>query len=253
MRRQLIVLFSCAALALAGCSNGYSHKSSSSKNDSSLSHDQQVLRANAERVDPANAGENTAGEGAALGAILLGALGCGIGLLATGGDGKGCAMGAGAGVIAGAVGGYVLGSNVADKQRDYANREDMLFDVIASADDEIAANQAAVAAAEGVNRQHQQRLAQLNEQYAQKKITKKKYEREVEEMAEDRDAMALAVQTNYDKIAELNQLIAEGGKSGQIAMLQQRRDTLAAENAALESELDQLTAMLASVPQEVST
>ncbi|HKY93647.1 MAG TPA: hypothetical protein VJL84_00020, partial [Kiloniellales bacterium] len=125
------------------------------------------------------------------------------------------------------------------------------YDVIAAADDDIAANRQAAVAAERVNQQHEQRLAQLNAQYAAKQITKKKYEREVEEMLDDRDAMAITVQANRDKIAELNQLIAEGGKSGQIAMLQERRDALAAENAALEIELDRLTAMLASVPNEV--
>ena len=252
MRRQLIALVSATALALAGCSTGGSHHSgSSSKSDSGLSHDQQVLRANAERIaDPESAGDDTTGEAMLLGAVALGVLGCGIALLA-GGNGKGCAIGAGAGAAVGAAGGYMLGSHVADKQRDYASREDMLYDVIAAADDEIAMNQQAAQAAERVNQQHEQRLAQLNEQYAAKKITKKKYEREVDEMAEDRDAIAIAVDSNRDKIAELNQLIAEGGQSGQIAMLQDRRDTLAAENAELEIELDRLTAMLASVPNEV--
>jgi len=251
MRRQLIILVSCTALALAGCASGGSKRyGGDSSSSSNLSHDQQVLRANAERVDPANAGSDTTAEAMLLGALVLGALGCGIGLLA-GGDGKSCAMGAGAGAAAGAVGGYVLGSDVAEQQRNYASREDFLYDVIASADDEIAANRQATAAAYRVNQQHERRLAELNKQYAAKQITRKKYEKEVDEMSVDRDAMAIAVQTNRDKIAELNRLIAEGGKSSQIAMLQDRRDTLAAENAELEIELDRLTAMLASVPSEV--
>lgn len=249
MRRQLIVLVSATALALAGCTSGGYHGGKHDSQSSNLSHDQKVLRANAERVDPENAGDDTTGEAILLGALLLGALGCGVGLLA-GGDGKSCAIGAGAGAAVGAVGGYALGSDVADKQRNYASREDMLYDVIAAADDEIAANQAAAEAAYRVNQQHEQQLAQLNEQYAQKKISKKKYEKEIDEMVDDREAMAITVQANRDKIAELNRLIAEGGKSGQIAMLEERRDTLASENAALEVELDRLTAMLASVPGE---
>jgi outer membrane lipoprotein SlyB len=249
MRRQLVVLVSALALALAGCSSGGGYRS---KGDSSnLSRDQQVLRANADRVaDPESAGDNTTGEAMALGAVALGVLGCGIALLA-GGDGRGCAIGAGVGAAVGAAGGYALGSDVAEKQRDYASREDFLYDVIASADDEIAANHQAVAAAERVNRQHEQRLAQLNKQYAAKQVSKKKYENEVEEMSVDRDAIAIAVDTNRQKIAELDRLIAEGGKSGQIALLQDRRAALAAENAALQDELQELTALLSSVPAEV--
>jgi len=247
MRRQLIVLVSCTALALAGCASGGGRYAGSGGSSSNLSQDQKILRANAERVDPANAGEDTTAEAILLGALVLGALGCGIGLLA-GGDGKSCAIGAGAGAAAGAAGGYVLGSNVAEQQRNYASREDYLYDVIAAADDEIAANQQAAAAAYRVNQQHERELAELNKQYQAKQITQKKYKNEVAEMSVDRDAMAIAVQTNMDKIAELNRLIAEGGKSSQIAMLQERRDRLAAENDELEIELDRLTTMLASVP-----
>ena len=249
MRRQVIVLVSALALALAGCSSGggsYRGKSDSSD----LSRDQQVLRANAERVDPENAGDDTVGEAMVLGAVALGVLGCGIALLA-GGSGGDCAIGAGVGAAVGAGGGYVLGSDVAKKQRDYASREDYLYNVIAAADDEIAANHQAVAAAQRVNLQHERQLAELNKQYAAKQLSKKKYENAVEEMSVDRDAIAIAVQTNREKIAELDDLIAQGGKAGQIALLRERRAALAAENTALQDELQELTALLASVPPEV--
>lgn len=251
MLKPVLVAALAASLALGGCAGG-SSRYSTANSGASLTQDQRVLRANAERVDPDAAGDDTVGEAVILGAVILGAVGCGIALLA-GGDGGDCAAAGVGGAAVGAAGGYVAGKMVQKEQRDYASREAYLADVIDAADVEIAENRKAAQAARNVTRQHEQRIAQLNAQYESKKINRSKYRAEVAEMSVDRDAMALAVETNRQKIAELEQLIDEGGRSSDIEALRQRRDRLEQENWELQEQLEQMTALLSSTPSEVQS
>ncbi len=250
MLKQVMVLALAATVALAGCAGSSSRYSTA--NSSNLSNQQKVLRANAERVDPDAAGSDTVGEGIMIGAVVLGAVGCGIALLA-GGDGGDCAAAGVGGAALGAAGGYVAGKMVQGEQRDYATREAYLADVIAAADVEIRENRAAAQAAKSVTAQHQRRIDQLNEQYAQKKISASEYRSEVSEMQVDRDAIALAVEMNRLKIAEMERLIDEGGSASDMRKLRERRDQLAEENRALQQQLEQMTALLASTPSTVSS
>jgi len=251
MLKQALVLALAASFALTGCAGGSSRYSSASS-DSSLSADQKVLRANAARVDPEAAGGDTVGEAVLIGAVVLGAVGCGIALLA-GGDGGDCAAAGIGGAALGAAGGYVAGKLVQKEQRDYANREAYLADVIDAADREIAENRKAAEAARRVTAQHQRRIDQLNAQYAAKKISQSAYRQEVAEMSVDRDAIALAVETNRQKIAELEQLIAEGGSSSDLNQLRDRRDRLEQENWELQEQLEQMADLLASTPPAVQS
>lgn len=251
MLRQVMVLATAASLALSGCAGGHSSRYSTS-NSSHLTADQKVLRANAERVDPDNAGSDTVGEAVVLGAVILGAVGCGIALLA-GGDGGDCAAAGVGGAAIGAAGGYVAGKMVQKEQKDYASREAYLADVIDAADREIAENRRAADAAQRVTAQHERRIAQLNAQYAQKKISRRDYSEEVAEMSVDRDAIALAVETNRQKIAELQDLIEEGGSASDLRALRERRDALDEENRALERQLEEMVALLSSTPSEVQS
>ena len=72
-------------------------------------------------------------------------------------------------------------------------------------------------------------------------------------MSVDRDAVALAVETNRQKIAELERLIDEGGRSGDLNQLRDRRDALEQENWELQEQLEQMTALLSSTPSEVQS
>jgi outer membrane lipoprotein SlyB len=251
MLKHVLVLALAASVALTGCAGGSSRYSGAGSN-SKLTADQKVLRANAERVDPDAAGDGTVGEAVLIGAVVLGAVGCGIALLA-GGDGGDCAAAGVGGAALGAAGGYVAGKMVQKEQREYASREAYLADVIDAADREIAENRRAAEAARRVTQQHQRRIDQLNAQYAEKKISRSKYSAEVAEMSVDRDAIALAVETNRQKIAELEQLIDEGGRSGDLNQLRDRRDALEQENWELQEQLEQMTALLSSTPAEVQS
>lgn len=246
MLKPIMALTIAASLALAGCASQSRFESS---NNSSLTSDQRALRANAARVDP-QAGSNTAAEGALLIGLLGGAIGCGV-ALAAGGDGGDCATWGLVGAGAGAVGGYIAGDWVAGQQQNYASREQHLNAVIDSAQLEIDANRQAAQAARGVTQTHRTRLATLQAQYDAKKITKNAYRQEVAEMSLDRDAMAVAVQSNYRRIAELEQLINQGGSYSQVETLRRQRDQLAAENAILQQQLDQMASLLASTPSDV--
>ncbi len=250
MLKQMMVLVAAASLALSGCASGSSRYSSS--NNSHLTPDQKVLRANAARVDPENAGSNTVGEAVVLGAVILGAVGCGIALLA-GGNGGDCAAAGVGGAAVGAAGGYIAGKMVQKEQKDYASREAYLADVIDAADTEIAENRRAADAAQRVTAQHERRIDQLNAQYAQKKISKKDYRDEVAEMSIDRDAIALAVETNQQKIAEMEDLIDQGGRSSDLRALRDRRDALDEENRALERQLEEMVALLSSTPSAMQS
>lgn len=249
--RQVLVLALAASLALAGCAGG-SSRYSTANNSAHLSQDQKVLRANAARVDPEAAGGDTVGEAVLIGAVVLGAVGCGIALLA-GGDGGDCAAAGVGGAAVGAAGGYVAGKMVQKEQREYASREAYLADVIDAADVEIAENRKAAQAARNVTRQHEQRIAKLNAEYQAKKISRGEYREEVAEMGVDRDALALAIDTNRQKIAELEQLIDEGGRASDINQLRDRRDQLQQENWELQEQLEQMTALLSSTPTEVQS
>ncbi len=77
MLKHVLVVALAASVALTGCAGGSSRYSSASSN-STLTADQKVLRANAERVDPEAAGGDTVGEAVLIGAVVLGAVGCGI-------------------------------------------------------------------------------------------------------------------------------------------------------------------------------
>lgn len=250
MLKQVMVLALAATVALAGCAGSSSRYSTAG--NSNLTPQQKVLRANAERVDPDNAGSDTVGEGILIGAVVLGAVGCGIALLA-GGDGGDCAAAGVGGAALGAAGGYVAGKMVQKEQREYATREAYLADVIAAADLEIRENRAAAQAAKAVTTQHQRRIDDLNQKYAQKQISTKDYRDEVSEMKVDRDAIALAVEMNRLKIAEMERLIDEGGSASDIRKLRERRDQLEAENWDLQQQLEQMTALLASTPSSVSS
>jgi len=252
MLKSVIVVLTAGSLALAGCASSSNSKFSSSASSQSayLTPDQKVLRANAERVDPENAGDGTVTEAVVIGAVALGVLGCGIALLA-GGNGGDCAAAGAAGAAVGAAGGYLAGSWVQDEQRDYASREDYLYDVIDAADTEIAENRRAADAARRVTAYHQEQLALLQAQYDAKKVSKSEYREAVEQAGVDRDAIAYAVQHNRQRIAELDQLIAEGASPSQLAMLQERRQALAQENAELQAQLEEMVALLSTAPSSV--
>lgn len=247
MLKPFLALTLAVSLALGGCAG--SSRFDAAGNDPRLTQEQRTLRANAARVDP-EAGANTAGEGALIGGAVLGAIGCGL-ALALGGDGGDCAAWGVAGVAVGAAGGYIAGSWIADEQRQYASREQHLNAVIDSAELEIDANRQAASAARSVTRMHRQRLQTLDAQYASKKISKSAYREEVASMSVDRDAMAISVQSNRQRIAELDQLIARGGSGYQLQTLRRQRDELAAENAILQQQLDEMAGLLASTPSDV--
>lgn len=246
--RSLLVLITAAALALNGCASSAQYGS----REDGLSADQRVVRANAERMDYQEHEQDTTSEGILVGAVLLGALACGI-ALAAGGKGQDCAVAGAAGAAVGAGAGYIAGSWVASKQTSYASKEDYYRDVIVAADKEIAENRKAAQAANRLAAQHQARIAELNASYASKQTTASAYRKQYKVMADDTTALDATIQTNRERIAELDQLIAEAGSGSAGQSLRQRRDQLAAENATLERAYNELVAALATAPKEVQT
>ena len=73
----------------------------------------------------------TKGEGTAVGAGVGAALGAGLGALL--GGRQGALLGAGLGAAEGAGGGYLYGSHVANRKKDYARQEDYLNALVVSA------------------------------------------------------------------------------------------------------------------------
>lgn len=246
--RSVLVLITAAALALSGCASPASYGS----RDDGLTADQRVIRGNAERMSYQDHEQNTTSEGILVGAVLLGALACGV-ALAAGGKGQDCAVAGAAGAAVGAGAGYIAGSWVASKQTAYATREDYYREVIAAADREIAENRRAAQAATRLARQHQAKIAELNASYAAKQTTASNYRKQYKIIADDSAAIDATIQTNRQRIAELDELIAEAGSGGSAQAMRQRREQLAAENAALERAYSDMIAALATAPKDVQS
>jgi uncharacterized protein YcfJ len=183
---------------------------------------QNLTPAQEELRESGDAYNKTVIEGTVLGAVV----GAGVGY-AVSRDAKGAAAG---GVIGGALG-NVAGHHVANKQRDYATKEERLDAVIGEAKERNEKLAKHVDAMERVVRENRAKLTELKMQLKRKKITKDQYRARLGSLAQDEEVMKHTLTQ-----AKADQKKLQDERKNLTGSDQQTRDR----RASLDAELDQL-------------
>ena len=223
-RRTVPAVFLAGVLAIGGCVTPSMQESSRSPDQAQLDQyaDSYML------------------QGAAIGAVLGAAAGCGL-MAAIGED---CAAGAiGGGVIgagAGALGGRVIATN----QQTYASEEQRLEALAASAEQELQQAQAARRASERVVATHREELDRLQNQVAANQADSAQLQAALNEAERDRQQMVRARDGLSSQVAVLNEAVL--GPNADSDLVQQR-NALRAEVDLLDEQIEALTGEIQSV------
>ena len=212
--RSLVVTFS-SLLLLSACA------SNNSSEDQNLSPAEKVL---------SHHGSNTVLT-TAEGAVVGGALGCGIGFLAGGTDG--CIKGA----IGGGVAGTVAGLYVASRAQAAKETEDQYASQIVQADKDAETAQRVADASKTVADEAVQKINALKVQLRNQQITVEQYSQQIAKYQKDRDILNDNIAETQKKLESTNYLIAANRGSAtqrqdlhnarqrlQLALKQQQQD-----------------------------
>lgn len=231
--RRVAAAVAILSILLSACVTGQE------EDPASLTASEKDLRAKAEEQRKTE----SAMTGAIVGAVALGILGAVLG--ARGGNlGAGLAMGALAGAAIGGMAGVAYGSYANAKARKYANAEARATEVSKGADETLAYYNQVNASAQTMLSEQQMKVAQLNEQYRAKAITKEQFQKGMassnrnETIIKDQIA-GIDKQINEMKTDEQSQALAR-----QIQQLEQQRD-------GLKQTYDKLLQLYGTVPAEV--
>ena len=178
-----LALLVAAALSISACETSGSGEPVTNA-DTQVSEDE-LSPAQHRLRERKTAFEDTVWEGALIGAgvgALLGAL-----------FSEDKTTGAILGGIGGAIAGSLAGKYIADKQSQYADREDQLDAMILDVRNKNGEAEALIESIEEVVAEDKRRLVLLNQQFAQKQISETDYQQQLAIVRSDREAMRDAI------------------------------------------------------------
>ena len=190
------------------------------------------------------------------GAVAGGALGGG------GAAGIAKAMGGGtremwiaglAGAVVGGAGGYAAGAYVAEANQQTKAHQDDLNARIAAVKQDVARYETANAAARQMVAERRQEIDKLNQEYAAGQIDAAAYESELADVQVSLDSLnSLIAESEANAQLVGQDLAAAKGEPQQLEALKARHEELITENRLLQAQLDELLAIVDTVPSEVA-
>jgi hypothetical protein len=189
--------------------------------------------------------QQTVGEGAVLGAVVLGAAGAGLGYLAGGPKGalKGGVIGAAAGAALGASYGY----HVAWQNYNNAKTEENLKGAIAAANEDAAAYQKSADASRQIAADARTSLVALNQQYRNKAITAAQLRQSESSYRDSSATMDRQIDQMKKEVIELRQTASSESSANKLVILQNAQ-RIEASQKSMEQSRDSLLATLALAP-----
>ena len=182
-------------------------------------------------------------QGAIGGAALMAVVGCLVADYMI--DAK-CTDGAILGALAGGAIGYVVGGNVAERQKAYASKETTLNAKLAAAEQDLSDAKSMRIAAENLVKEHRATLAQLRQNRSNSDAAKSKMATEVGYMVKDADMLKTAKRGLEGQLASLKTAIANTPKAADASKLQAVYTQLQAEDRALDAALNSLSDVIDS-------
>lgn len=193
----------------------------------------------------------TIAEGVVFGALLGAMAGAATGAAVKSKNrGEGAAIGAAIGALAGGVLGGAAGSYYADKKQQYANEEQRLNSIIADLRQQNTELAKLVDSTRIVVAADQQRLNQIDQDLASKRISRQQAQRQLAAVDENIRFLQQTVSTLRERRADW-QAVADNARadtaSGRVQQMDQEIDRLEQQIRLMESELNALTSRRASV------